>query len=233
MSQSDNIQIYLQLPDSELQTCQTVLSDLLPQFHIAACVLPEKMADTLWPVWFEETKNLRHLLQKHNCATLVMDAPDLDIGHFQKSGYDGIHVTQDLKRLTYWRTHIQEAYILGYGLCHTRHEAMLAGEQLADYVMLPSETSGTPIDRSLDLATSNNAASEANLLEWWSMMMETACVAVSPKTEKPDFLSDLLQIGQKGSDFVFLPATLWYSASTSVAETEQFFKKISHIIENI
>ena len=150
---------------------------------------------------------LRPVAQDRGVAFLLNDRPDLAV----RSGCDGAHVGQtdmpagDARRLLGDLT-------LGV-TCHaSRDLAMTAGEQGADYVafgaFFPSATKEPP------------AMADADLLRWWSELMEVPCVAIGGIT--PENCRPLVDAG---ADFLAVSASVW-SHPTSPAAAVQAFRAV-------
>ena len=134
---------------------------------------------------------LRPIVQSRNVAFLINDRPDLAV----ELGCDGAHVGQTDMKAPAARTILKD---LTLGVtCHgSRHLAMQAGEDGADYVAFgafyPTTTKEPP------------AMAELDSLEWWSKMMELPCVAIggiSPANCAP--------LVRAGADFVAVIGAVW------------------------
>jgi thiamine-phosphate pyrophosphorylase len=83
-------------------------------------------------------------------------------------GLDGVHLTDGSRSVRVTRKDLGEDAIVGAFCGNSRHDGMTAGEVGADYVSFgPAGTT--------DLGTTPQA--EAELFEWWSMMIEVPVVA--------------------------------------------------------
>lgn len=83
-------------------------------------------------------------------------------------GLDGVHLTDGSRSVRATRKDLGEDAIVGTFCGNSRHDGMTAGEVGADYVSFgPAGTT--------DLGTTPQA--EAELFEWWSMMIEVPVVA--------------------------------------------------------
>ncbi|PSK86016.1 thiamine-phosphate pyrophosphorylase [Limimaricola soesokkakensis] len=83
-------------------------------------------------------------------------------------GLDGVHLTDGARSVRATRKELGEDAIVGAFCGNSRHDGMTAGELGADYVSF-GPTGAT------DLGTTPQA--EAELFEWWSMMIEVPVVA--------------------------------------------------------
>ncbi|MGR3463927.1 thiamine phosphate synthase [Limimaricola sp.] len=83
-------------------------------------------------------------------------------------GLDGVHLTDGARSVRATRKDLGEDAIVGAFCGNSRHDGMTAGELGADYVSFgPAGAT--------DLGTTPQA--EAELFEWWSMMIEVPMVA--------------------------------------------------------
>jgi thiamine-phosphate pyrophosphorylase len=134
-------------------------------------------------------KTLAALVQPHGAA-LLLD------GHAEiapRGGADGAHLT-GIDAFTAESQSLRPARIAGCGGLHTRHDAMLAAERGADYVMFGEpDTAG------------QRPSFEAILerIEWWAEVFEIPCVAFAAT---PDEVGPLVKAGV---DFVAIGGALW------------------------
>ncbi len=114
----------------------------------------------------------------------------------EASGCDGLHIALDEAKspIKSLRQKLGNAAIIGAGCGASRHAAMLAGEQGADYIGF-----GTP-DGSL--------AAEPELVDWWARAMTPPLVAFGAKT-----LAQARALANGGADFVAIPPTFWLESS--------------------
>jgi len=127
-------------------------------------------------------KALAGLVQDTGAALLLDGHPDL----VARAGADGAHLT-GIDAFNAARAALQPERIAGCGGLTTRHDAMLAGEAGADYVLL-----GEP-DRS-----GRRPAFDAVLdrVAWWAEVFEIPCVGFAATLEEID------RLAAAGADFV-------------------------------
>jgi len=135
------------------------------------------------------------LAQDRDIAVLLEDRPEL----LAASGADGLHVAVSEKRspLKELRRRFGDGVILGAGCGASRHAAMTAGEQGADYIGfgdLPRTSEGVP----------DGAPADPETLAWWEVMMTPPQVAFGAGD-----LETLAHLAAAGPDFVALGPTLW------------------------
>jgi thiamine-phosphate pyrophosphorylase len=133
----------------------------------------------------------RPVVQSRDVAFLVNDRPDLAVKH----GCDGAHVGQEDMKAPAARKILQD---LTLGVtCHgSRHLAMQAGEDGADYVafgaFFPTTTKLPP------------AMADIEVLRWWAEFMEVPCVAIGGITAV-----NCAPLVQAGADFLAVMGAVW------------------------
>lgn len=136
-------------------------------------------------------ERLRPIVQRREVAFLLNDRPDLAV----KLGCDGAHVGQTDMKAPVARK-ILKNLTLGV-TCHgSRHLAMQAGEDGADYVAFgafyPTTTKAPP--EMADLET----------LRWWAQVMEVPCVAIGGINAE-----NCAPLVQAGADFLAVVGAVW------------------------
>jgi thiamine-phosphate pyrophosphorylase len=133
----------------------------------------------------------RPVVQSRDVAFLLNDRPDLAVKH----GCDGAHVGQEDMKAPAARKILQD---LTLGVtCHgSRHLAMQAGEDGADYVafgaFFPTTTKLPP------------AMADIEVLRWWAEFMEVPCVAIGGITA-----DNCAPLVQAGADFLAVMGAVW------------------------
>ena len=124
-------------------------------------------------------------------AFLLNDRPDLAAAF----GCDGAHVGQSDMPARAARK-ILKNLTLGVTCHNSRHLAMQAGEDGADYVafgaFFPSSTKQPP------------AMAETGILAWWAAMMEIPCVAIGGIDAE-----NCAPLVQAGADFLAVAGAVW------------------------
>lgn len=138
------------------------------------------------------TDILRPIAQERDVAVLMNDRPDLAA----VTGCDGVHVGQQDAGYAEARRLVGPDAIVGV-TCHaSRHLAMVAAEQGADYVAFGAfHASGTkpPTHRA-----------EPDLLAWWNEVMSVPSVAIGGIT-----VENCPPLLQAGADFLAVIAGVW------------------------
>jgi thiamine-phosphate pyrophosphorylase len=164
-----------------------LLSEALSAGDIAAVLL--RLADTDERSLINRAKALCPFVQDKGAALLLDGHADL----VARAGCDGAHLTgiaafrDALERLKPDR-------IAGAGGLASRHDAMLAAETGADYIMF-----GEP-DRS---GARPSFAAVEERVAWWGEIFETPCVGYAASIE------EIVPLVKAGADFVALGDWLW------------------------
>lgn len=139
------------------------LDALAPLNATAAMIIVPSQADE--DAAFRELKPLVPLIQKYDIAALVLDLFSL----VPKLRADGAHITGGRRQFAEAREKLKPDLIVGAGDLRTRHEAMLRGEDGADYAMF-----GSP-----ERAAS---AEELDIAQWWNETTEVdAALCIAPE----------------------------------------------------
>ncbi len=148
---------------------------------------------------------LRPIVQKRGVAFLLNDRPDLA----SLSGCDGVHVGQNDTSYVKSRQLVGADAIVGVTCSESRHLAMVAAEQGADYVafgaFFPTTTKHSRV------------RAPVALIEWWVGLMTIPCVAVGGIT--PQNCKILIQAG---ADFLAVSAGVWAHEAGPVKAIAQF-----------
>lgn len=141
------------------------------------------------------------VVQAGEAVALMNDAPQIAAD----SGADGVHLGQNDGIIKDARALLGEDAIIG-ATCHdSRHLAMVAGEQGADYVAFGAffPTTTKPVEHNPEL----------EILTWWQELMEIPCVAIGGITEE-----NAAPLVQAGADFLAVSSGIWkHKAGPSAA----------------
>lgn len=158
----------------------------MPLRQVAAVLLRLPEADERSLV--NTVKRLGPAVQEHGCA-LLLDRPEL----VARAGADGAHLA-GVPALQAALAQLKPERIAGVGALPTRHDAMLAGEAGADYVMFgDAEHGGLP----------SPLAALLGRIQWWSEIFEIPCVGVAADTQQ------IAPLAQAGADFVAVGDFIW------------------------
>lgn len=181
--------LYLITPPSLTENFDDLLAAALDAGDVGAVQL--RLKDVSDSVLQKTIDRLQPVVQARDVAFLLNDRPDLAV----KLGCDGAHVGQTDMKAPAARKILKD---LTLGVtCHgSRHLAMQAGEDGADYVAFgafyPTATKEPP------------EMAELEVLEWWAKMMEIPCVAIGGIT--PENCAPLVKAG---ADFLAVVGAVW------------------------
>jgi len=135
---------------------------------------------------------LRPVAQERDVAVLMNDRPDLAV----ETGCDGVHVGQEDVTYAEARRIVGPQAIVGVTCHNSRHLAMTAAEQGADYVAFGAFfATGTKEPKT---------RAEPEILTWWSDIMEVPCVAIGGIT-----VDNAPALVKAGADFLAVVAGVW------------------------
>jgi len=163
------------------------LGSVLDAGDIAAVLLRLEPADER--TLTNRAKSVATIVQRRDMALLLDGHPTLAA----RAGADGAHLF-GIEAFTEAAASLKPDRIAGAGGLRSRHDAMLAAEAGADYVMF-----GDPDRRG------NRPPLEAvtDRLTWWSELFEPPCVGYA---ESRDEIAPLVQAG---ADFIAIGEWLW------------------------
>jgi thiamine-phosphate pyrophosphorylase len=190
MSAAPRPRLYLVTPQlSDSASFAHDVGAALAAGDIAAVLL--RLEPTDERTMINRAKAIGAIVQRHDIALLLDGHPEL----VARTGADGAHLTAALPALRPDR-------IAGAGGLRSRHDAMLAGEAAADYVMFgePDRRGGRP---PLDAIEER--------LNWWSELFEAPCVGYAAS------LDEVAPLRQAKADFVALGDWIWTHAPTPAA----------------
>jgi thiamine-phosphate pyrophosphorylase len=130
-------------------------------------------------------QNLRDLCADRNTAFLVQDDSDLA----KSVSADGVHQS-DPNLIASLRATLADDQILGAETRHSRHDAMVAGEEGADYIAFGRL--GEPVDQEI-----------LDLVSWWREVTVLPSLAFA---ETPD---DVAKLVNAGADFIGISGAVW------------------------
>lgn len=184
------------------------LKDVLATGHITALQIRLKAADGS-TIDRAATRQLGGavipLAQSLGTAVFINDDAELAV----ELGADGVHLGRQDMPIKEARTLLPEEMIIGATCHNSRHLAMQAGEDGADYVAFGAFfPTGTK-----DAATT----ATPDLLTWWQHLMELPCVAIGGITTE-----NAAPLIAAGADFLAVSAGIWQYKDGPVAAVEAF-----------
>ena len=137
----------------------------------------------------ERTKHIASVVQRHEVALLLDNRPEI----VARAGADGAHLS-GVDKFAAAVALLKPERIAGAGGLRSRHDAMLAGETGADYVMF-----GEP-DRH---GRRPNFEDLQERLTWWVELFEIPCVAYAGGKD------EVAPLWRTGADFLALGDWIW------------------------
>lgn len=155
---------------------------------------------------------LRPVVHEREVAFILNDRPDLAAA----GGCDGVHVGQDDTPYAQARKIMGRDAIVGVTCHDSRHLAMVAGEDGADYVAFGAF---------FDTATKEpKARAEPEILSWWQEMMEIPCVAIGGVT-----VENCRVLVEAGADFLAVSGGVWNNKDGPAAAVKAFNEIIAGV----
>lgn len=153
---------------------------------------------------------LKEICDAHDVAFIVND----DVALTKQLGADGVHLGQGDEALKDARAELGDQVQIGITCHDSRHLAMEAGEGGANYVafgaFFPTETKET------------HYRPEADVLQWWSNIMEIPCVAIGGiTTDNCQLLVDA------GADFLAVSGSVWNDLKGPAHAVKRFTEILS------
>jgi thiamine-phosphate pyrophosphorylase len=174
-------------PVSDAASVVGPLADALKAADVAAVLV--RLADGDERTQINRIKKLAATVQDAGAALLL----DGHAAIVARAGADGAHLS-GIEAFQAAAGSLKPQRIAGCGALATRHDAMLAAEGGADYVMFgePDAEGRRPsFDAVLDRA------------EWWAEVFEVPCVAYAASLEEVEALA------RAGTDFIAVGEALW------------------------
>jgi thiamine-phosphate pyrophosphorylase len=158
------------------------------------------------------TDILRPVAQDRDVAVLMNDRPDLA----RELDCDGVHVGQEDVTYREARRIVGDDAIVGVTCHNSRHLAMVAAEQGANYVAFGAFfPTGTKEPKT---------RADPEILRWWSELFEVPCVAIGGITVENAHI-----LVEAGADFLAVVAGVWDHPDGPAAAVRAFNKAIASV----
>lgn len=182
-------------PVADAEAFGTLLPPVLAAGDVAAVLLRLAPAET--PALLGRIGALAPIVQGQGVALVVESAVDL----VRASGADGVHVA-GIAAVKQALAALHPGRIVGAGGLVSRHEAMLAGEAGADYLLFgePDAAGRRP-----------TPAAVIERVAWWAEIFEVPCIGYAGE------LAEVAPLARAGADFVALGEWLWRSEAAAAA----------------
>lgn len=165
----------------------TALERALGAGDVAAVLL--RLADGAERELIERTKRIAAQVQSREVALVLDNRAEI----VARAGADGAHLS-GVAKLAAALALLKPERIAGAGALRSRHDAMLAGEAGADYVMFgdPDRNGRRPSFDELQ-----------ERLTWWAELFEIPCVAYAAGKD------EVAPLARTGADFIALGDWIW------------------------
>lgn len=175
------------LPITDPSALASALPDLLAAVDVAAVLLKLVPGDERSMI--KCTKAIAPIVQNAGVALLIDN-------HFElaaRAGADGANIGR-IEALDDALSTLKPDRILGVGGLNTRHDAMMAGEAGADYVLFgePDENGARPSTEAI-----------FDRLQWWAEVFEPPCVGHAATLEEAGLFAET------GADFILPGDFIW------------------------
>ena len=155
----------------------------------------------------ERIDALRILIQSNGAALLLDGRPEL----VARAQADGAHLS-GIEAFQAAAPGLKPKYIAGCGALATRHDAMLAGELGADYVLFgePERDGQRPRFEAV-----------LERVGWWAQVLTIPCVGYAANLDEVEALA------QAGADFVAVDETIWRDARNLAAALDALTLRVA------
>ncbi len=200
------VRLYIETPEvGDPTDIAKRLGALFAQADVAAILL--RLVESDERTLIKRIKALASTVQNAGAALLINGRPELVI----RSGADGAHVSgADAAKAAL--SSLKPDYIVGVGGLASRHDAMVAGEDGADYVLFgePDRKGNRPSEDAI-----------AERVSWWAEVFSPPCVACAMTVAEAGLFA------KAGADFILLGDILWNDARGEAAALADIVKAVS------
>ncbi len=156
-------------------------------------------------------KTLRPICHHFDTTFIVNDRPDLAI----KIGADGVHLGEEDSNVKNARTILGSSAIIGVSCYNSKHKAMLASEEGANYVAFGAfYHTKTKIPK---------YRARIDIIEDWSYISNVACVAIGGITA-----NNCSNIVNAGADYIAVISAIWNDKEGPMKAVMKFTKFLNH-----
>ncbi len=153
---------------------------------------------------------LKPICHEHNVAFIMNDTPELA----RRAGADGVHLGQEDGAVEAARTVLGKEAVIGVSCHDSRHLAMVAGEEGADYVAFGAFY---PTKSKTEAALKKWGTPMPEILQWWAEMTTLPCVAIGGITP-----ANCAPLVEAGADFIAAITYVWHHPDGGKRAVQEF-----------
>lgn len=157
---------------------------------------------------------LMPICREHNVAFILNDDPKLAAD----CGADGVHLGQEDGGVKAARALLGEQAVIGVSCHDSRHLAMEAGEEGAEYVAFGAFY---PTTSKTEAAQKKWGTPPVEILNWWTELTTLPCVAIGGITP-----SNCAPLVAAGADFIAAITYVWHHEEGAKAAVQEFNQAI-------
>lgn len=153
---------------------------------------------------------LKPICHEHNVAFILNDTPEMAL----RCGADGVHLGQEDGSVKAARKLLGEEAAIGVSCHDSRHLAMVAGEEGADYVAFGAFY---PTKSKTEAALKKWGVPTPEIVAWWTELTTVPCVAIGGITP-----ANCAPLVEAGADFIAAITAVWHHPEGAKAAVREF-----------
>jgi len=197
--------LYLVTPEIRDPSGATAaLTDALKAADVAAVLV--RLAEADERTLIKHIKALAPVIQDHGAALILHGRADL----VARSGADGAHLT-GIAAFNEAVETLKPDWIAGCGGLTSRHDAMLAAEGAADYLMFgePDSDGHRPASDAI-----------AERVQWWAEVFQIPCIGFAAS------LDEVAEFSRLGAEFVAVSDLVWSDSRGPAAAVREITSRL-------